>query len=119
MFPLPEKSVFLPSFEFEDLTKMRRNDRFAYGSVATMRVVMNRVATLLEAGAEKYRGVIDSARAPSPETWNIDMLVTRVLDSRHSPRRPPLHEACRSGEDPMACSMMEAGFKFPADGGSS
>ena len=38
MFPLPERTVFLPSFDNDDLKKMRRNDRFAYGSVATMRV---------------------------------------------------------------------------------
>lgn len=38
MFPLPERTVFLPSFDNEDPKKLRRNDRFAYGSVATMRV---------------------------------------------------------------------------------
>ena len=36
-FPLPEKTVYLPSFE-SDRNGQRVNDRFAYGSMASMAV---------------------------------------------------------------------------------
>lgn len=37
-FPLPERTVFLPSFETDKGGGGRKNDRFAYGSMAAMGV---------------------------------------------------------------------------------
>lgn len=49
----------------------------------------------------------------------LDLLVTRVRLTRDIPKYDHrlVEEACQSGEDPLACTMVEAGFKFPADDG--
>lgn len=51
----------------------------------------------------------------------LDLLVTRVRLTRDIPfyDHRLVREACESGVDPMACEMLNAGFKFPADGGAS
>ena len=37
-FPLPERTVYVPSFGTKIHAGKRKNDRFAYGSVTAMRV---------------------------------------------------------------------------------
>lgn len=51
----------------------------------------------------------------------LDLLVTRIRLTRDIPRYDHrlVEEACQSGKDPMACRIMEAGFQFPMDGGST
>jgi len=51
----------------------------------------------------------------------VDLLVTRIRLTRHIPHYDErlVVEACESGSDPMACDVMAAGFKFPADQGAS
>lgn len=48
-FPLPEQTVFLPSFDAEESMGARKNDRFAYGSVTAMRVSDKVVMTMVMA----------------------------------------------------------------------
>lgn len=50
----------------------------------------------------------------------LDLIVSRVRLTRDIPKydRRLVTEACESGKDPMACRIMEADFKFPADGGT-
>ncbi|CAN0062335.1 unnamed protein product [Pylaiella littoralis] len=155
-FPLPEKTVFIPSFDAEEAAGERKNDRFAYGSVTAMRVVMNRIATLLEAGGNESQGKVDSEwvlghhlqkhgisvrfeifQQRFPWVWHtkplsshsphcsqahmLSLLVTRVRLTRDIPRydQRVVKEACRSGEDPMACRIVDADFLIPVDGGSA
>ena len=40
-FPLPERTVYVPSFGTKIHAGKRKNDRFAYGSVTAMRVSNN------------------------------------------------------------------------------
>lgn len=50
----------------------------------------------------------------------LDLLLTRIRLTRDIPMYDHrlVEEACLSGEDPMACRMFDAGFKFPLDGGA-
>ncbi|CAB1102034.1 unnamed protein product [Ectocarpus sp. CCAP 1310/34] len=125
--PLPEHTVFLPSFDAELAAQVRKNDRFAYGSMTTMRVVMNRLATLLAADTGQLTGEIDSEyvlghhlRKNDISVQMLDLLLTRIRLTRDIPMYDHrlVEEACLSGEDPMACRMVDAGFKFPVDGGA-
>eukprot|EP00904_Undaria_pinnatifida_P011647 jgi/Undpi1/7612/HiC_scaffold_23.g10085.m1 len=59
-FPLPAKTVFLPSFETDKGGGGRKNDRFAYGSMDSMGILMNRVATLTDPNGGRFEGIIDS-----------------------------------------------------------
>lgn len=47
----------------------------------------------------------------------LDLLVTRIRLTRDIPLLDHhlVKKACRSGNDPVACNMIEAGFTFPVD----
>ncbi|CAM9396488.1 unnamed protein product [Ascophyllum nodosum] len=122
--PLPRRTVFLPSFETDLKPGGRKNDRFAYGSFTAMRVIMNRIATLIEPDAGMYSGSIDSewVLGHHLKTNNItvkimDFPVTRVRLTRDIPKydHGRVRAACWSGVDPMACEMLRLGFRFPTD----
>ncbi|CAM9889994.1 unnamed protein product [Scytosiphon promiscuus] len=152
-FPLPERTVFLPSFDAEEPKKTRKNDRFAYGSMTTMRrhassrallrsieesrfetlparfvqVVMNRVATFMQAGTERFSGEIDSEwvyghhlEINKISVHMLDLLVSRIRLTRDIPKYDHrlVEEACESGKDPVSCEMMDAGFTFPVEQGA-
>ncbi|CAM9396563.1 unnamed protein product [Ascophyllum nodosum] len=125
MLPLPERTVFLPSFDTNLKPGGRKNDRFAYGSFTTMRVIMNRIATLIDPNAGMYHGEIDSEwvfghliRTNNITVKVMEFPVTRVRLTRDIPKydHDRVEAACASGDDPMACEMLRLGFRFPTTG---
>lgn len=123
-FPLPEGVAFLPS---DGSNANTVNDKFAYGSVSTMRVVMHRLTTFLDPNAASYKkGVFSEwvlhhhllVNGISTHPMRFPLARVRLtgdiaeFDYRH------VKEACLTGEDPASCEMAENGFKVPAPAGT-
>lgn len=118
-FPLPERVVFLPSF---GSSTARVNDKFSYGSVPAMRVVMHRIATFMDPEASSYRKDVYSewvfthhlvVHDISPELVKFPLARVRLTGEVAEFDYPQVKEACRSGSDPMSCEIIRLGFRLP------
>lgn len=118
-FPLPERTVFIPSF---GSASNGVNDKFAYGSMTAMRVVMHRMASFQDPEAFSLKKSVYSEwvlyhhlKVNGVSTHPVRFPLARVrltgniavYDYRH------VRDACESGEDPMSCEMVRLGFRLP------
>eukprot|EP00904_Undaria_pinnatifida_P008330 jgi/Undpi1/4627/HiC_scaffold_18.g07981.m1 len=125
-FPLPERTVYVPSFGTKIHAGKRKNDRFAYGSVTAMRVLMNRISTFIDADAAQMGPEIDSEmvlgfhlKANNIAARTMEFPITRVRLTggvpEHDQKR--VRKLCRSRNDPMACEMGRGGGRREDRGG--
>ncbi|CAN0511290.1 unnamed protein product [Ectocarpus sp. 12 AP-2014] len=125
-FPLPDRTVFVPSFGTSGTERTaagtRTNDRFAYGSVTAMRVMMNRIATFMQpslgnegdrVSSENVLALHLQANNITVQTFTFPMARVRLTGVIPFLDHGRVRAACNSGTDPVACDMVKLGFRCP------